>query len=268
PNPGKPVPHYCGGICILSHGQIPARPLGEIRMTADAAELAAARSPAGPIRLPPLAQGAVDGNDLAAIWNSLSARVSAAPGDAAALIDLATIAHIQGRPADGAALQARALERQRIYRQPAKADASDPVRLLAFMAPGDFKANMPIEFIVQGSGVRLDMVYVVPGLALPQPVPEHDVALVAGAESEANHAILGQVAALARAWHRPVVNAPDRIARLTRDGTWALLSSAPGVAIPASARAARPVLAQIARGDVAIATILGGHSFPVIARPL
>lgn len=239
-------------------------------MPADAVEpaAAAAHAPAVPIGLPTLAKVAFDGIDLAPIWNSLSARASNAPHDAAALIDLATIAHIQGRPADGTALQARALARQRIYRQPAKADASDPVKLLAFMAPGDFKANMPIEFIVQASAVRLDMVYVVPGLPLPQPVPEHDVALVAVAESEANQAILGQIAALVRAWQRPVINAPDRIARLTRDGTWVLLGSAPGVAIPVSARIERALLAQIARGDAAVETILEGHPFPLIARPV
>ena len=136
------------------------------------------------------------------------------------------------------------------------------------MAPGDFMANMPIQFMLHGSNVALDMVYVVPGLSLPHPLPEHDVAMVAVAESDENQAVLGEIAAFLPSWPRPVVNAPERIARLTRDGTWALLKSIPGVAIPMSARVERTDLERIAVGDVHVEGVLEGHTFPIIARPL
>jgi glutamate/tyrosine decarboxylase-like PLP-dependent enzyme len=231
-----------------------------------------ARPPAVPIGLPTLIKMAFDGRDLAPVWNELVGRVNDDPHDAAAIMDLATIAHIQGRPGDRAALQSWALKLQRIYRQPSSQRAarttSQPLRLLAFMAPGDFMANMPIGFLLEGTNVALDMVYVVPGLPLPQPLPDHDVAFVAAAESNENQAVLRQIAALVRSWRRPVVNAPKRIAQLTRDGTWTLLRSAPGVQIPINARVGRGDLERIAGGMAAVENVLDGGTFPIIVRPL
>ena len=65
----------------------------------------------------------------------------------------------------------------------------------------------------------------------------------------------------------PLINAPDRVARLTRAGTWELLKSAPGIVIPMNARVARATLAGVGAGDIDIETILGGSGFPIIARP-
>lgn len=224
-----------------------------------------------PIGVPTLAKLAFDGNDLSPVWNMLVEHVREFPDNAAAFVDLSTIAHIQGKPNDRSVLHARALELNRVYRQPHAADAADaadPIRLLAFMAPGDFMANMPIEFLLLGSSVNLDMVYVVPGLPLPRPLPEHDVALVAVAESDQNQAVLREIAALVASWPRPVLNAPDRIARLTRDGTWELLRSAPGVMIPMNLRIDRPGIARMAADGGSIKELLLGSDFPIIARPV
>jgi hypothetical protein len=239
-------------------------------MIIDASETghAAQQAPAVPIGLPALVKMAFDGVELAPVWNALVGRVNDDPHDAAALIDLSMIAHIQGRPGDRSMLQAWALELQRLYRQPPLAAAAEPIRLLAFMAPGDFMANMPIGFLLEGSSVTLDMVYVVPGLPLPQPLPDHDVALVAVAESNENQQLLGEIAALVRTWPRPVLNSPEHIARLTRDGTWALLKSAPGVEIPMNARIDRQSFERIALGETRIEDVLAGRTFPIIARPL
>jgi hypothetical protein len=65
-----------------------------------------------------------------------------------------------------------------------------------------------------------------------------------------------------------VLNSPERIARLTRDGTWELLKSAPGVEIPMNARIDRPHFERIALGEAAIEDVLPGCAFPIIARPL
>ena len=222
-----------------------------------------------PVGLPALAKMAFDGADLAPMWNALVMRVDQDPRDAAAYLDLSTIAHIQGRPDDRLVLQALALEIDRVYRQPAACPtATPPLRLLAFMAPGDFLANMPIEFMLQDANVTLDMVYLLPGQPLPQRLPDHDVAIVAVSESSQNQPLLHELDGLVRSWPRPVVNAPDRIARLTRDGTWALLRSAPGVTIPVNARVDRPAMARIAAGGESLGAVLGGESFPIVARPL
>ena len=187
------------------------------------------------IGLPVLAKLAFDGCDLAPIWNELVVRATNDPNDAAALMDLSTIAHLQGRPDDRLALQAMALKISRRYRLPPAAAAAKPLRLLALMAPGDFMANIPIEFMVEGSDIALDMLYLGESEALPQ-LPEHDVALVAIAESSGNQALLRELATLVQSWPKPLLNAPEHIARLTREGTWELLKSAPGVTMPMMAR--------------------------------
>jgi len=64
-----------------------------------------------------------------------------------------------GRPRDRAVLQNWALELQRLYRQPPAPAAPEPIRVLAFMAPGEFMANMPIGFLLAGASITLDMVY-------------------------------------------------------------------------------------------------------------
>ena len=223
---------------------------------------------ATPIGLARLAKLAFDGADLSLLWDELSARALAASPDAGALMDLSTIAQLMGRRKDRVALQAHALALQRVYRRPPAVASDNGLRLLAFTAPGDFLANTPLEFLLEGSSITLDMVYVIPGLPLPQPLPDHDVALVAATELEDNRAILGEIAALAPSWPRPILNAPARIARLTRDGAWALLRSVPGVMFPMNARIDRRGLIAMARGDTIPEAVLDGRGYPIVARPL
>ena len=101
-----------------------------------------------PIGLPALATLAFNGCDLAPLWNELVTRVTADSSDAAAWLDLSTIAHLQGRPDDRLALQTVALTLCRRYHQPPALATARPLRLLALMAPGDFMANIPIEFML------------------------------------------------------------------------------------------------------------------------
>jgi hypothetical protein len=109
---------------------------------------------------------------------------------------------------------------------------------------------------------------VLPGVPLPHPLPDHDVAFVAIAESDENRPLLRELARVLRAWPRPVINRPERIAPLTRDGTWALLNSAPGLVIPINARIDRAGLERAGRGALDIESVLAGSGFPIIARPL
>lgn len=214
-----------------------------------------------------LATMALRGVDLVPVWNSLVERVNADPRDAAAFLDLATVAYIQGRPDDRAALRARAFELTRVFRQPAATTCSN-IRVLAFMSGGSYLANMPVEFLLDGSGVTLDMVYVLPGLRLPAQLPDHDVAFVAVAEFDENQPLLRDLAGTLRGWPRPVINRPERIAPLTRDGTWALLKSAPGLHVPMNVRIGRAELEKVGRGNLRIDSVLNGSGFPIIARPL
>jgi glutathione synthase/RimK-type ligase-like ATP-grasp enzyme len=215
--------------------------------------------PPEPIGLASLAKRAFDGEDLAPLSSELIRRMIAEPENAAVLMDLATIEHLYGNRGDALDLQRRALKGQRIYRRPAAAPAQDVLRLLAFMAPGDFMANTPLEFLLEGSDVRLDMLYLVPGTPVPEAIPDHDLAFVAIGESDENQVLLRALDAVVQGWPRPVLNAPERIAHLSREGTWELLRSSPGITIPRTLRLDRQSLAR-----------LGGDTieFPIIARPI
>jgi len=227
--------------------------------------------PAMPIGLAKLAKLAFDGNDLTPLGLQLLHRAMARPDDAsavaAALMDLSIVLQLMGDPATAADVQSQALRLRQTYRQAPAVASEEGGRLLALVAPGDFMANTPIEFLLEGSDVTLDLRYIAPDLPLCDPVPDHDLVFVAIGESDQNRAILRQVADLVRSWPRPVLNAPDRIAALSRDGTWELLSSAPGIAIPMPARLGRQALEQLQTGETAIGTVLPHHGFPIIARP-
>ena len=219
--------------------------------------------PPEPIGLASLAKRAFDGVDLSPLSSELIRRMIAEPENAAVLMDLATIEHLYGNHGDASDLQNRALAFQRLYRHPAARPGPDEIRLLAFMAPGDFMANTPLEFLLEGSNVRLDMLYLVPGAPVPESVPDHDLAFVAVGESDENQALLQALGPVVRGWPRPVLNAPDRIAHLSREGTWELLRSAPGIAIPRTLRLDRQGLAKLGAGKLTLDDV----GFPIIARP-
>jgi hypothetical protein len=136
------------------------------------------------------------------------------------------------------------------------------------MSGGHYLANMPIEFLLDQSDVILDMIFVAPDVPLPQPPPDHDVVFVAVAESDENQPLLRKLTGLLRSWPRPVINRPERIAPLTRDGTWSLLKSAPGMIIPINARIDRLTMEKVGFNELRIETVLEDNHFPIIARPL
>jgi hypothetical protein len=203
-------------------------------MTADALarRLCGDDKPAIPIGLGSLARWAFDGTDLAPIGSRLVERAMADAQDAAALMDISTILQLLGDRDTGLAWQAQALAVQRRYRRPPALISPDGIRVLAFLAPGDFMANTPLEFLVEETDVTLDMHYVVPGAPPAEPIPDHDIAFVAAGASDDNRDVLREIEDLVRSWPCPVLNRPGRIAALSRDGICARFESAPGVVGP------------------------------------
>jgi hypothetical protein len=220
------------------------------------------------IGLAALAKMAFRGADLGPIAQSLIDRGQRNPADAAALMDLSLIELFQGREHNRAQLQALALKRRRFYRHAPPVATSAPLRVLALAAPGDLMANTPIEFLLENADIALDVLYVVPEFPLPEIVPQHDVAFVVAAEGDGNKSTLDLLAERLKTWPRPVLNEPDRISRLTRDGAWALLASTPGAAMPINARVDRTSLSSFAGSEARPEQILWECCFPIIARPL
>ena len=210
---------------------------------------------------------AFSGTDLAPIGAALMARAEAHPSDANALMDLSTVLQLRAQLDIALAVQAQALAASPLYHLPAPAGVTG-IRLLALMAPGDFMTNTPLDFLLEGSDVALDMLYLAPDLALPAALPEHDVLFVALGESDRTHGLLALLEEAVKTWPRPVLNRPERIARTSRDGASLRLRSAPGVVMPLSARVDRQTLERLARAELPITAVLEDGAFPVIARPV
>ncbi|MEJ0001433.1 MAG: RimK family alpha-L-glutamate ligase [Verrucomicrobiota bacterium] len=207
---------------------------------------------------------AVNGGDL----DKVSSFFAGQPGDAAALLDLALVHLLQRRSAEAYAIQRQALARQQVFRVVGTAGKEAPVRrrVLAFVAPGDFTNNAQLEFLLDGGDTGLDVVYLMPGQPLPAVLPDHDVAFCAVNESEENLPLLRRLARLARAWPRPVLNVPENVAQLSRDGVAALLQDVPGLCAPGVRRVGPDELARAAADSAA--RDAWGVAYPLLVRPI
>ncbi len=208
------------------------------------------------------------GADLVPVGERLMARAAADPQDAEALMDLSTILQIWLNHKLALATQAQALAMRQLYRLPAAGSGEPGIRLLALMAPGDLMTNTPLDLLLEGSDVALDMLYLAQGLPLPQSLPEHDVLFVAIGESDRNRPLLAEIEEIVGNWPRPVLNLPERIVSTSREGASALLEALPGVVMPIAARVGRPALERLARAELPIADLLHEGAFPIIVRPI
>lgn len=204
--------------------------------------------------------------DLASMGAELIKRAETETGGHA-LMDLSTVLQLKGSRDLALSMQAQAIETQQIYSPPTAA-GEIKIRLLAIMAPGDLMANTPLEFLLENSDVALDIVYVTQDLPLPANLPDHDVLFVAIAQSDQNMPLLKTIETAIASWPRPVLNRPDRIALLSRNGACALLKSAPGVEMPITIRLPRQILEQAAAKKLALTDVLGDGDFPIIIRPV
>lgn len=221
------------------------------------------------IGLAPLMRLAFLQQDLAPLGEALLARAQAHPDDAHACLDFSTVLQLKGQRELALAVQAQVIELQQWYSLPAQAPDSGPgFKLLVVMGPGDLMSNTPIEFLVEQSDVAMDLLYLTADSDFPEEVPEHDVLLVAVAESDANQPLLARLAAFLLEWPRPVVNLPQHIAHTSRDGLCARLQDVPGVAMPRTARLDRAQLQALASGELTVGSLLPGDDFPLIVRPL
>ncbi|MBI5908994.1 MAG: RimK family alpha-L-glutamate ligase [Betaproteobacteria bacterium] len=200
----------------------------------------------------------------------LEAHLERNPDDAAAMMDMATLLILTLIPENRGpafALQARALEMQQLYRLPAARKGAG-LRVLAIASPGDMTAITHLDCLLEDSDVELLMLYARPQRPLPSPLPDHDLVFVSAGESVPNRPLLKQIESFTNASTKPVLNAPDRILRLSRDSVSALLKPVPGIVMPMTMAVGRHSLEQVGRAERPLAAILEDGVFPIIARPL
>ena len=207
------------------------------------------------------------GKDLRPLWHEMMDHVTDDIAGSGTGMDLSVISQLLGDQPTGLALQKESLALRRLYRSPC-AESPARLRVLAFAAVMDIGGNTPLEFLLQGSNIELATYYVVPGMPLPDLMPDHDVAIVVAPDGDAAQASMRDIAALAASWPRPVLNLPARIGLLDRDRLYQALNSIAGLEIPQTVRMRRNDLEDMARCTKVPGEFLDNGTFPLIIRPI
>lgn len=229
--------------------------------------VAAAALPFAPlVGTAPLMRRAFDKQDMASVAQALLARAEADQLDANAYLDFAIALQLTGDRDVALDVQAEAVRIRPHYTLPSR--QGELLRLLVIMGLGDLMANTPIEFLLEDSDVTLEMLYVTADAPWPEVVPEHDVMMVCMGENDTNQPLLARLSEWIAGWPRPVVNGPDRIAVLSRDGVCNALAGIDGVEMPQTVRLAREQLAALAAAPDILPSLLPDGVFPLIVRPL
>ena len=206
------------------------------------------------------------GGDLQPTWDALMLRATATPPDAGAMLDLSTILQLAGQREQGLALQADALAQHRLYRR--VVGTGEGPHLLALVAAGDLMASTPVEFLLTGWNGVLDLMFFTAGETATILMPEHDIAIVAVGESDANASLLDALIEPAAHWPKPILNgAPIAIRALGRDRAPPRLDG-PRVNAPPTLRVTREQLVGLVASKLPLSDILPGRTFPVILRPV
>lgn len=199
--------------------------------------------------------------------SALLARIGADPEDAAALMDFATLCRLVGENEKADYCQLRALQAHRLFRLEPSSAAGPSLRLLMLAVPGDFMANTPVEFLIDGANVRLDTVYLEGGVPQFAELPEHDVLLMGIAEGPGTRRLLAALQPVLAAWPKPVVNLPARVLDLARERLFSVVAPLEGVSIPSTVLADRDTMQRLATGLLSPEALADDLQFPLIARP-
>ncbi len=213
-----------------------------------------------------LARMQVGGTDLRPLWQTLITKLLDGTVEAGEGLDLGLIAQLLGDKPAGLAIQDSILASHQLSRSPCS-QAAPWLRVLALAAATDMGSNTPIEFLLENSGIELLTLYVVAGVELPTPLPDHDVAIVIASDSEECRDALRRIDQLAARWPRPLLNLPRQICNLDRDKLHRVLGDVEGLEIPATIGAARAQLLDVSHSISALSEIAIDLAFPVIARP-
>lgn len=209
---------------------------------------------------------AAKGIDLRPLWQQLIARLIDGTIGAGEGLDLSLIAQLLGDKQAGLAIQHEVLVSHRLFRSPCSLQ-KPRLRVLALAAATDMGSNTPIEFLLEDSGIELMTLYVIPEAELPEPLPDHDIAIVVASDSEDCRDALRRIARAMPGWERPLLNPPHLVSNLDRDKLHGLLRGIEGLEIPTTAAVTRVCLFELSRSTMAPFDIAAGLTYPVIVRP-
>lgn len=210
---------------------------------------------------------AFEGKNLRALWHELMEKATDDAAGAGMGMDLSVIAQLLGDKPTGLAIQDEVLAYQRFYRSPCSA-AAPRLRVLALAAVMDIGGNTPIEFLLDGSDIELVTCYVTPGMALPEQIPDHDLAIVVAADDAKTRETLRTIEDWLPHCPRPVLNRPEKIMGLDRDRLFHALKGIQGLVIPPTVRLPREGVEELADDHGRLAQLLPGADFPLVIRPI
>jgi hypothetical protein len=209
---------------------------------------------------------AFEGADLRPLRDELLSKLAAGKAQAGEGLDLSLITQLLGDKPTGMAIQAEVLGFHQLYRSPCSSE-KPTLRVLALAAAIDMGGNTPIEFLLENSGIELQTLYVVDGVDLPSPLPDHDVAIVIASDSEECIGALRKIDSMAPHWPRPLLNPPRLVRNLDRDKLHGLLDGIAGLEIPATVCLSRAQLSEMIRAKADCPGPEADLNFPFIIRP-
>lgn len=171
---------------------------------------------------------------------------------------------VKGDRAAALAHQRRALARQQLFLE--KSSPPGKPMLLVVAMPGDWQANVPLEFLYPSLHIGIQKLFVGDGLPLPDPSKlSCDVIFNAVAQSETADATLADLKTWLPTLGRPVLNDPARVRKLTRDGVARDFSDLSGVLAPRTERLARNEVPRQIRESLVIRPV-GSQAGAAFAR--
>jgi hypothetical protein len=209
---------------------------------------------------------AFEGADLRPLRDELISKLADGTAGAGEGLDLSLITQLLGDKQTGIEIQAEVLAFHQLYRSPCSME-KPRLRVLALAAAIDMGGNTPIEFLLENSGIELQTLYVIAGVDLPSPLPEHDVAIVIASDSEECLDALRKIDSVVSRWPRPLLNPPRLVRNLDRDKLHGMLRGVAGLDIPATYCLTRAQLSEMARSQANFAEETSELKFPIIVRP-
>ena len=127
-------------------------------------------------------------------------------------------------------------------------------RLLVLLAPGDWQANVPVDYLVDPARTTVHRLFLAKDSDAGAALPSADAVFCAIAQSPENHARLEWAQRVVRRSGLPLINDPDDVARADRAYVYERLSHIDRVRVPQTSVADRDALRTIA--------------FPAVVRPV
>jgi hypothetical protein len=209
---------------------------------------------------------AFDGGDLRPLWRHLVGNTIDGTVDPGEALDLSLIAQLLGDKQMGLAIQREVLRTQRLFRSPRLA-RKPLLSILALAAATDMGSNTPIELLLEQSEIELMTLYVVTEFELPEPLPDHDVAIVIASDSDDCRTALDKIDLALTRWPRPLLNIPRHVCNLDRDKLYRLLANVEGLVVPTTIAVRREQLREVSCSAEAFAGISADLAFPIVIRP-